>query len=178
MRLVFRIFLLIGVLLIHLEVVAQPKPLRDKSLDKVTVPANPKPSLQKQKTTIVPTNGKKAVTHKTTINKRKKSRAVSKNPKSINKKLVSKQMPRNYFSVSSDNIYDSGGGGEYVITVSSGNPWDIAFGTQSWIHLRRNGDKLSLNIDRNRTGFPRDDSFSIGSGSEIVTIIIYQDEVH
>ena len=80
----------------------------------------------------------------------------------------------NPFSVSrTDLSFDSNGGTE-SLTVSSGASWSISVNPNSWGHLMRSGNTLTLRVDANSATSSRTDYFKIKSGEQEIRVNITQ----
>ncbi len=71
----------------------------------------------------------------------------------------------NYLDISSQEISLPSSGGSKVVTVSSGDNWQIGTNTDSWGHLTRSGSQLTLRVDANNSSSSRSDYFTIKSGT-------------
>lgn len=69
-----------------------------------------------------------------------------------------------YLNVSKSDLYFASNGGQESITISSNNTWKIATNTNSWGHLKQEGNTLTLSVDANYTGNQRTDYFKLSSG--------------
>ena len=103
---------------------------------------------------------------------------VSNKPTSTNKPSSSKRTeakPKgSSFSISPTSVSFSGGGGSRTFTVSGSNNWSVTTSPNSWGHLYRNGNSLTLYVDKNTTASPRSDYFVVSSGSKKVYVAIAQ----
>ena len=68
-------------------------------------------------------------------------------------------------SISSENLSFSSVGGTQTLTISTNGTWQIGTNTASWGHLTKNGNQLSVKIDRNSSKDSRNDWFSIKAGN-------------
>ena len=76
--------------------------------------------------------------------------------------------------VSSDNLQFDSYGGTKVITISSNGSWQIGTNIASWGHLTKNGNQLSIKIDRNTNTSSRSDWFTVKAGNKEKRINISQ----
>ena len=77
-------------------------------------------------------------------------------------------------SVSSENVSFGSSGGTKTITVTTNGSWQIGTSTASWGHLTRNGNQLSIRIDRNSNTTSRTDWFTVKAGNKEKRINISQ----
>ncbi len=68
-------------------------------------------------------------------------------------------------------------GGTKTFTVTSTLSWEIATGTNSWGHLTKNGNTLTLKVDANQQISKRNDYFTIKSGNKNIRVNITQSGV-
>lgn len=78
-------------------------------------------------------------------------------------------------SVSSDILRFSPSGGTQTLTISTNASWQISSSTATWGHLTKNGNQLSIRIEKNSSKVPRYDRFSIKAGNIEKVIQISQD---
>lgn len=83
--------------------------------------------------------------------------------KPVQRKVVT-PAPRSYFTISSQTADFGAEGGTRTFTISSSAPWSIHIGTDSWGHLMREGNTLTLTVDANEGTTSRSDYFTIESG--------------
>ena len=77
-------------------------------------------------------------------------------------------------SVSSDNLQFDSNGGTKTISITSSGAWQIGTNIASWGHLTKNGNQLSVKIDRNSNTTSRSDWFTVKMGSKEKRINISQ----
>ena len=78
------------------------------------------------------------------------------------------------FSVSKNDLSFNSYGGTETITVSSRSTWSISVNTNSWGHLTRSGNTLTLKVDANTSTTSRTDYFKLKSGNQEVRVNITQ----
>ena len=78
------------------------------------------------------------------------------------------------FSVSKNKLNFSSSGGTETITVSSCSTWSISVNTNSWGHLTRSGNTITLKVDANSSTTSRTDYFKLKSGNQEVKVYITQ----
>lgn len=77
--------------------------------------------------------------------------------------------------LSNDEIYVSSMGDTKYITVDSeGEYWEIGTNTNSWGHLSKSGNTLTLKVDPNRSSSTRTDYFTVKSGNNTKRVDITQ----
>ena len=76
--------------------------------------------------------------------------------------------------ISSSRADFSSSGGTKTFTVSSSSSWNIETPTESWGHLTRNGNTLTLKVDASRQEQKREDYFTITSGGKRLRVNIAQ----
>lgn len=79
--------------------------------------------------------------------------------------------------ISSSSADFSSSGGTKTFTVSSSSSWDIGIQTNSWGHLTRNGNTLTLRVEANQQKEERGDYFTIVSGGKSARVDITQSGV-
>ena len=79
-----------------------------------------------------------------------------------------------YLSVSTDSIIFSPSGGTQVITVTTNRTWEIGTSTESWGHLTKNENQISVSVDPNTDTSSRSDWFTIKAGNNEKRINITQ----
>lgn len=77
-------------------------------------------------------------------------------------------------SVSSDKLNFSSDGGLQTIFVNSNMEWSLSLGTALWVHLSKDGNKLSVRVNRNKNKTSRAYYFILKSGDKKVVVHIYQ----
>lgn len=77
-------------------------------------------------------------------------------------------------SVSKDVLSFSPQGGSETVTVSTDGIWEIIPGTKSWLKLSKWSNSITIQVEGHSSPNPREDSFSIKSGTKIKTIHISQ----
>ena len=82
------------------------------------------------------------------------------------------------FSVSKTEMFFASGGGQESITISSNGTWRISTKTNSWGHLKQDGNTLTLSVDANYTGNQRTDYFVLSSGGVEKRINITQSQAY
>lgn len=70
------------------------------------------------------------------------------------------------FSVSPNNKRFKANGGTQTMTVTGGENWSIDVNVASWAHLNKNGNSLTLSVDRNNSTSNRSDYFVLKSGAK------------
>lgn len=69
-----------------------------------------------------------------------------------------------YLTLSTYNVNFSSSGGSQTINVNTNCSWDIAVKTNSWGHLTKYGNTLTLRVDANSSSTQRTDYFTIKAG--------------
>jgi len=69
-----------------------------------------------------------------------------------------------YLNVSKTAMFFASDGGQESITISSNNTWRLSTNTNSWGHLKQEGNTLTLSVDANYTGNQRTDYFVLSAG--------------
>lgn len=82
--------------------------------------------------------------------------------------------PKPIFEISATSAYFNANGGTESFAVTSNNPWEIETNTASWVHLDRNGNKLTLTVDANNKPEARTGYFVIKSGDKTLRVDISQ----
>lgn len=83
-----------------------------------------------------------------------------------------------YLNVSKIDLYFASDGGQESITISSNNNWKVSTSTNSWGHLKYEGNTLTLTVDANNTGKQRTDYFVLKSGDIEKRINITQSQTY
>lgn len=83
-----------------------------------------------------------------------------------------------YLNVSKTTMFFASNGGQESITISSNNTWKISTNTNSWGHLKQEGNTLTLSVDANYTGNQRTDYFVLSSGGIEKRINITQSQTY
>lgn len=78
-------------------------------------------------------------------------------------------------SVSPHEVSFPASGGSRTISVSASDSWEISVDTESWGHLTRSGDILTIRVDSNDASNSRTDYFKIKCGDKDVIVSISQD---
>lgn len=92
---------------------------------------------------------------------------------SNNKKSnISKSSPEP--KASKTNLSFSADGGTETITITGSSDWSISVWPEGWGHLTRNGNTLTLRVDKNHSSSSRSDSFFIKSGTKELKVSISQ----
>lgn len=112
----------------------------------------------------------------------KEQRAQTKAPSSASSKTRKRTSTAtagrrsSYFGISSRSASFGPGGGTKTFTVSSSSPWRIKVSTLHWGHLSRNGNTLTLRIDKNTERSVRTGYFEISTGKRSIRVDISQDK--
>lgn len=77
-------------------------------------------------------------------------------------------------SVSNSELYFDASGGTKTITVTSNKNWEISVYPYSWVHLTREGNTLTLRLDKNTENRERTDFFKLKADDKEVIINITQ----
>lgn len=77
-------------------------------------------------------------------------------------------------SVSSDNMRFNASGGSKSVTVTTNGTWQIVSNTASWGHVSKNGNQLSVRIEKNRSTQQRSGNITVKSGNIEKRIFISQ----
>lgn len=83
-----------------------------------------------------------------------------------------------YLNVSKTAMFFASDGGQESITISSNITWKISTNTNSWGHLKQEGNTLTLSVDANYTGNQRTDYFVLSSGGIEKRINITQSQTY
>ena len=83
-----------------------------------------------------------------------------------------------YLNVSKAALFFASDGGQESITISSNNTWQISTNTNSWGHLKQEGNTLTLSVDANYTGNQRTDYFVLSAGGIEKRINITQSQTY
>lgn len=78
------------------------------------------------------------------------------------------------FSISPTSVQFSPEGGTKVFIVKSNSPWKISTNTNSWGHLEKSGNTLTLTVDTNTGQSSRSDHFELVSGGKSIRVSISQ----
>lgn len=79
-----------------------------------------------------------------------------------------------YLTVSDDDLEFNSEGGSENISVETDGTWYIKTETESWGHLTKDGNRLTIRIDKNPGDDTRTDYFTLKAGDEEVRINITQ----
>lgn len=79
-----------------------------------------------------------------------------------------------FLSISPTSVQFGAEGGTKTFTVNSSGSWSISSNTQSWGHLNKSGNTLTLRVDENTRTSSRSDSFELMSGEKRVRVSIVQ----
>ena len=83
-----------------------------------------------------------------------------------------------YLNVSKTEMFFASDGGYESISISSNNTWKIKLNTNSWGHLKQDGNTLTLTVDANYTGNQRTDYFVLSAGGVEKRINITQSQAY
>ena len=83
-----------------------------------------------------------------------------------------------YLNVTKTELYFASEGGQESITISTNNTWKISTNTNSWGHLKQEGNTLTLSVDANYTGNQRTDYFVLSAGGVEKRINITQSQTY
>jgi len=83
-----------------------------------------------------------------------------------------------YLNVSKSELYFASDGGQESIIISSNSTWKISTNTNSWGHLKQDGNTLFLSVDANYSGKQRTDYFVLKTGSIEKRINITQSQTY
>lgn len=121
----------------------------------------------------VPKAEKKALTNKKTKNAKVSSTTFKSkvNSSKQNYKRISNQA---YFKITPKSVSFGPNGGTKTFQVISSTAWHISTGTGIWGQLKKNGNKLTLNVEPNYSTSSRIDYFEITSGSKTIRVNITQ----
>lgn len=159
MKSFFYFLVTIVALSMPLSGMAQSKPKRDTSKDKVVV----------RKRTITPStknNNKKVVA--------KNNNKTGGGTVASNSKKQTSTTSRRVFTISSDYAEFGANGGTQTFTVTSTDSWDFSTRTYDWGHLSRQGNIITLRVDPNPKTEPREDYFEISTDHKALHIAIRQ----
>ena len=88
------------------------------------------------------------------------------------KSNLSKSSPE--LKASKTNLSFSADGGTETINISGQTDWSITVWPEGWGHLTRNGNTLTLRVDKNSSSSSRSDSFFIKAGTKELKVSISQ----
>lgn len=77
-------------------------------------------------------------------------------------------------SISKHQLTFDASGGIETITITGSSDWSISVWPEGWGHLTRNGNTLTLRVDKNPSSSSRSDSFFIKSGTKELRVSISQ----
>lgn len=77
-------------------------------------------------------------------------------------------------SINPTSVHFGAEGGSKTFIVNSNGTWNISSVTKSWGHLIKNGNHLTLRVDKNTETSSRNDSFELTSGDKKVRVSITQ----
>ena len=83
-----------------------------------------------------------------------------------------------YLNVTKTELFFASEGGQESITISTNNTWKISTNTNSWGHLKQEGNTLTLSVDANYTGNQRTDYFVLSAGGVEKRINITQSQTY
>ena len=83
-----------------------------------------------------------------------------------------------YVNVTKTEMFFASEGGQESITISTNNTWKISTNTNSWGHLKQEGNTLTLSVDANYTGNQRTDYFVLSAGGVEKRINITQSQTY
>ena len=83
-----------------------------------------------------------------------------------------------YLNISKSEMFFASDGGQESLTISSNNTWKISTNTNSWGHLKQEGNTLTLSVDANYTGNQRTDYFVLSAGGVEKRINITQSQTY
>ena len=83
-----------------------------------------------------------------------------------------------YLNVTKTEMFFASEGGQESITISTNNTWKISTNTNSWGHLKQEGNTLTLSVDANYTGNQRTDYFVLSAGGVEKRINITQSQTY
>ena len=83
-----------------------------------------------------------------------------------------------YLNVTKKEMFFASEGGQESITISTNNTWKISTNTNSWGHLKQEGNTLTLSVDANYTGNQRTDYFVLSAGGIEKRINITQSQTY
>ena len=83
-----------------------------------------------------------------------------------------------YLNVTKTELFFASEGGQESITISTNNTWKITTNTNSWGHLKQEGNTLTLSVDANYTGNQRTDYFVLSAGGVEKRINITQSQTY
>lgn len=78
------------------------------------------------------------------------------------------------FSIFPSSVEIDANGGSKTFTIDCGRTWSIDTNTNSWGHLTKQGNTLTLRVDANYSSSSRTDYFTIRSGSKTLRVNISQ----
>lgn len=88
---------------------------------------------------------------------------------------ISQEGVSSYLTVSSDKLNFNSLGGTQNISVNSNRDWDISLKTAPWGHLYRNGNVLTVSVDKNENKTQRSDCFKLKADETEVQVNISQE---
>ena len=100
---------------------------------------------------------------------------TSAQPSNSNKSVGTTQSTASYLSVSNNSLSFSGSETTKTIDVYCDSEWGIGIPSNSWVHLTRNGNKLIINVDDNKSYTGRTDYFVLKSGEKTCRVDIRQE---
>lgn len=80
-----------------------------------------------------------------------------------------------YINVSSTSVSFDADGGSYFFSVNSNVSWYIDTNTESWGHLNKSDNELTLRVDANDNVEPRTDYFILKAGDKSIRVNISQE---
>lgn len=80
-----------------------------------------------------------------------------------------------YLYISSTTANFDSKGGSKTFYINSSDSWEISTNTNSWGHLTRNGNQLTLHVDANTKDSSRSDYFILSSGTKTLRVNISQE---
>lgn len=83
-----------------------------------------------------------------------------------------------YLNVTKTELFFASEGGQESITISTNNTWKITTNTNSWGHLKQEGNTLTVSVDANYTGNQRTDYFVLSAGGVEKRINITQSQTY
>lgn len=92
----------------------------------------------------------------------------------VERRIDIKQLGQTTLSVSKQELSFSSSGGVQTIDVTSNDAWSISTTLANWGHAQKNGNQLSIRIDKNISTSSRTDYMEIKAGEKIVRINVSQ----
>lgn len=83
-----------------------------------------------------------------------------------------------YLNATKTELFFASEGGQESITISTNNTWKISTNTNSWGHLKQEGNTLTVSVDANYTGNQRTDYFVLSAGGVEKRINITQSQTY